>query len=275
MLAALACVVAGGAGCAPQKKPPLRRVAIRRPPPPPPIEYESPPAAYVPWGEHSVETRVAEIGPRVHRRWRPWFARAGVAYPPASVTLVAFKRERRVDVYAGPSPWSKTMVRSIAITAASGTPGPKLREGDRQVPEGVYSIESLNPNSSFHVALRLAYPNRFDQWMADRDGRRHLGGDIMIHGSDQSIGCIAVGDEAAEDLFVIAADAGIENVTVVIVPRDFRRTGETEVMPGQPEWVHELYAELALELRSLSGSAFRPQTYEHPDGRIDYNPTAR
>jgi len=273
VLAALACLMAGSAGCAPRQKQPVRRVAIRRlPPPPPPLGYESAPAVHVPWGEHSVETRVAEIGPRARRRWRPWFARAGVAYPAASVTLVAFKRERRVEVWAGATPWNLTMVRSIAITAASGTPGPKLREGDRQVPEGIYSIESLNPNSSYHVALRLAYPNQFDQWMADRDRRRQLGGDIMIHGSDRSIGCIAVGDEAAEDLFVIAADAGIENVTVVIVPRDFRRTGETALMPGQPEWVHELYAELALKLRSLSGS--RPMTYEHPDGRIDYSPRA-
>ena len=65
------------------------------------------------------------------------------------------------------------------------------------------------------------------------------------------MGCVAVGDQAAEDLFVIAADAGLERVSVVIVPRDFRRTGEFAPMPGQPEWVHELYANLDLKLRSL------------------------
>lgn len=208
-------------------------------------------STYVPWGEHTVESRLAEIGPAARQRWKRDFERAALSYPPRHVTLVAFKREKIFEVYAGPSPYEMAFVRRIDITAASGGPGPKLREGDRQVPEGSYGVEALNPNSHFHVALRLAYPNAFDERMADRDHRRNLGGDIMIHGSDQSVGCLAVGDRAAEDLFVIAADAGIENLTVMILPRDFRRTAETEAMPGQPAWVHTLYADLDLELRSL------------------------
>ena len=71
------------------------------------------------------------------------------------------------------------------IRAASGALGPKLREGDRQVPEGVYDIESLNPNSRFHVALRVGYPNAFDRQMAGREGRTALGGDIMIRASHE------------------------------------------------------------------------------------------
>jgi murein L,D-transpeptidase YafK len=142
-------------------------------------------------------------------------------------------------------------VRSIDITAASGGPGPKLREGDRQVPEGIYEVDSLNPNSLYHVSMRLNYPNAFDRQMAQRDRRGRLGNAIMIHGSDRSIGCVAVGDAAAEDLFVIAADAGLDQVAVVIVPRDFRRTGEHASISGQPAWVHDLYADLDQKLRSL------------------------
>lgn len=100
--------------------------------------------------------------------------------------------------------------------------GPKLREGDRQVPEGVYPLESLNPNSRFHVALRVGYPNELDRQAGQQEGRGNLGGDIMIHGGSASIGCLAIGDPAAEELFVLAAAVGIENVTVVLSPLDLR-----------------------------------------------------
>ncbi|MFN2376255.1 MAG: murein L,D-transpeptidase family protein [Candidatus Binatia bacterium] len=233
------------AACAPRQKSQRLRRAAPRPPAP---SY----APYIPWGEHSDGTRLAEIGPTARRRWQGDFQRAAVTYPPASVTFVAFKREKKLDVYAGASPYRMSLIRSIPVTAASGGPGPKLREGDRQVPEGVYQVEALNPNSLYHVSLRLAYPNEFDRRMAAGDRRRKLGSDIMIHGSDRSIGCLAVGDQAAEDLFVIAADAGIENVSVLIAPRDFRRTGEAEPLPGQPAWVRGLYAELELRLRNLA-----------------------
>jgi L,D-peptidoglycan transpeptidase YkuD (ErfK/YbiS/YcfS/YnhG family) len=231
------------ASCSPRQRPRARHVVARTPAP----VYST----YVPWGEHSVESRLAEIGPKARKRWRDEFAATRIAYPPASVEMVVFKRERRVEVYAGSSAHNLSFVRSIAITAASGGPGPKLREGDRQVPEGVYEVDSLNPNSSYHVSLRLDYPNDFDRRMGQRDHRANLGSAIMIHGSDRSIGCVAVGDDASEDLFVLAADAGLENVAVVIVPRDFRRTGEHELMPGQPTWVHDLYADLDVRLRSL------------------------
>lgn len=229
--------------CAPQGKPRVRKVVTRRPAP----AY----AKYIPWGEHSVDSRVTEIGKRARRHWQRHFDALGVSYPGPRVVFVAYKRERQIEVYAGPSRAALQLLRRVPVSAASGGPGPKLREGDRQVPEGVYEVDSLNPNSRFHVALRLDYPNSFDRMMGDRDRRTNLGGDIMIHGGDQSIGCLAVGDQVAEDLFVLAADAGIENVTVIIVPRDFRRTGETNLMPGQPEWVHELYSDLSLQLRSL------------------------
>jgi len=229
--------------CAPRQQPRVRRAVVHKPAPVYPL--------YVPWGKHTIHTRLAEIGPKVRARWQRYFDAAGVAYPAASIELVVFKRERRVEVYAGASPYRRSYVRSIAITAASGGPGPKLREGDRQVPEGIYEIDQLNPNSLYHVSMRLAYPNAFDRRMAARDRRRKLGSAIMIHGSDRSIGCVAVGDDAAEDLFVLAADAGLAQVSVMIVPRDFRRTGEHELMPGQPSWVRELYATLDQRLRAL------------------------
>jgi len=141
---------------------------------------------------------------------------------------------------------------TIPILGASGTEGPKLREGDGQVPEGVYAIESLNPNSRHHLALRVGYPNAFDRTMAEQDGRANLGGDIMIHGGSLSIGCLAIGDEAIERLFLLAADTGPEAVRLVIAPCDLR-TGPSRSEGPQPTWLPELHARLASELTQMLG----------------------
>ncbi len=199
-------------------------------------------------GAKTVEQRVMEFG-EAEQRIRERFLNAGVAFPPMSVVLVGLKEERRVEVYAG-AKGEMCFVAAYPILAASGAPGPKLREGDRQVPEGIYPVESLNPNSRFHAALRVGYPNAYDREMASRDGRTELGGDIMIHGGSASIGCLAMGDPAAEELFVLAARAGIENMTVVLSPMDLR----SKAMPVdlQAGWRAMLYAAIESELAKLS-----------------------
>ena len=80
--------------------------------------------------------------------------------------------------------------------------------------------------------------------MAAKDGRKNLGGDIMIHGKNVSSGCLAVGDESAEELFVLAAEVGIGNIMVVIAPTDFRRNAAVS-LPKGPDWVPKLYTEIA------------------------------
>lgn len=202
-------------------------------------------------GRYSIAERVEQFGPAVGDRLRARFDAAGLAYPPAELAYVAFKDIRRLQVYgravAG-DPWR--FVREYRVQGASGTLGPKIGDGDRQVPEGVYRIESLNPNSRFHLSLRLNYPNEFDRAAARRDGRENLGGDIMIHGARASIGCLAMGNEAAEDLFVLAALAGPEHVRVVISPTDFR--DPTSRVPRiLSDWVRELYLSLRRELQQF------------------------
>ena len=78
--------------------------------------------------------------------------------------------ERRLEILAPDNTGSNHWVRSYPILAASGGPGPKLQEGDGQIPEGIYPIELLNPNSLYHVSLRVGYPNALDRTMAARDG---------------------------------------------------------------------------------------------------------
>ena len=135
------------------------------------------------------------------------------------------------------------------MLAASGHAGPKLKEGDCQVPEGVYRIEYFNPNSRYHHSMKLDYPNADDRAQAARDGRSGLGNDIFIHGKMASIGCLAMGDPAIEELFVMAADTGQENVEIVTVPWDFRKKSPDAA--DQPEWVLQRYATLAERLNTF------------------------
>lgn len=204
------------------------------------------------WGgmhrSYSIDERIRQFGQQARARLAPSFEAAGMSLPPAEVALLAFKDTRVVELYARAveQPWRR--VRAYPILAASGTSGPKLREGDLQVPEGVYEVTLLNPNSRFHVSLRLGYPNQFDRAMAESEGRTQLGGDIMIHGAAQSVGCLAVGDAAAEELFFLAAAVGLPHVKVIISPTDFRRGALMSPAGTAPAWTIQLYTALASEL---------------------------
>lgn len=172
-------------------------------------------------------------------------------YPPTQLIIVGLKHEKRLQLYAAAGKDEPRFVREYPILAASGTIGPKLREGDRQVPEGLYRIQSLNPNSRFHLSLRINYPNEADRAVAEREKRTNLGGDIMIHGSRVSVGCLAIGDEAAEDLFVLAADTGLQNIEVILSPVDFRVRSLPRDIPPPPVWMTFRYRQIAGALGRL------------------------
>jgi hypothetical protein len=214
-----------------------------------------------------IDERVAEYGPAARSRLLPFFAAAAVPYPPSRFVLLGLKRERELQLYAAGPGQALAFIRSFAVLGASGGLGPKLREGDRQVPEGVYEIVYLNPNSVAHLSLALGYPNEFDRARAAEEGREDaiLGGDIMIHGGWGSIGCLAIGNAAIEEVFVLAADTGFERGVVVISPLDFRRaTLPAESLPSGG-WVAQLYAWLSAEVRSLPPStALAPDAADSP-----------
>lgn len=197
---------------------------------------------------HAIEDRVLQFGARVDACLLPVFEQRGLAYPPAEISLVAFKDTRELELYARASAQQAwTYMKTYSAQGASGVLGPKLQEGDRQVPEGIYAVEYLNPNSRFHLSLKLDYPNAFDRRMGAADGRADLGSDIMIHGGTSSIGCLAMGDDGIEDLFVLAAHVGIERVRVLICPVDFRRGRQAPVV-DQPSWTPLLHERLRAAL---------------------------
>ncbi len=199
----------------------------------------------------TIAERLDQYGAAARARLLPFFKQAGIAFPPQQLVLVGLKEEKSLQVYAKSGTNGFQWVRSYPVLAASGVAGPKLREGDRQVPEGLYAIELLNPNSSYHLSLRVNYPNAFDREQARREQRMKLGGDIMIHGKAVSIGCLAMGDEAAEDLFVLAADTGLKKIAVVLTPVDFRAGKTVPQGVKLPPWTTRLYEEIKTRLAEL------------------------
>jgi hypothetical protein len=205
----------------------------------------------IPRESHDVAERLSEFGSEARTRLLPQFLRAGVPYPPMKVVLVGLKEERRLQIYAAAHDGKLRYIADRPFLAAAGGPGPKLRSGDRQVPEGVYRIRYLNPNSTAYVSLMIGYPNEFDRARAKEDGRTNLGGDIVIHGPTLgTAGCIALSEEAVEDIFTLVADSGIRNTRVILAPRDLRVRGAPE--PAKPlPWLKALYTTISDDLGKL------------------------
>jgi hypothetical protein len=109
-------------------------------------------------GKKTVGGRLAQYGARARADLGDDFRKAGVPYPPSELVLVGLKQEKELQVYARGKTGGFRHVKIYPILAASGHIGPKLREGDLQVPEGIYRITYLNPNSLYHLSLRLDYP---------------------------------------------------------------------------------------------------------------------
>ncbi len=110
-----------------------------------------------------------------------------------------FKHERELELW-GQKDKNYVLLKKYPICSYSGKLGPKLKSGDKQSPEGVYAItkKSLQPNSHYHLALNIQYPNRFDR-------NNHRTGDyIMIHGKCSSVGCFAMGNTQIEEIYKMA-----------------------------------------------------------------------
>ena len=181
------------------------------------------------------EERVARARAARDQIIRDRFQKAGLEFPPREIFLRWLKKEAVIELWARAGREPFRLVNGYAILASTGVPGPKRREGDRQAPEGFYEIDRYNPESLFHLSMRLNYPNTSDLLLSDPETP---GGDIYIHGKDASIGCAPVGDDAIEELYLIAFDVcnrGQSRVPVHVFPA--RMSG--------PEWTQFSAAAIA------------------------------
>jgi hypothetical protein len=206
----------------------------------------TPPRPKLPPAPRTVEAVVGSIGSLARARFAPICRRKGIAWPPARLVLLAFKQEKLLEVWGGDSNGPCRRLATYPILAASGRPGPKRKEGDAQVPEGFYRLTELNPNSQFHLSIRVDYPNADDIRNATVD-RGAMGGDIYIHGNHVSIGCLAVGDNAIEEIFPLVAQVPVSERRIVIAPFDFRRHPKSPY-PKEARWVLGVYDAMRKEL---------------------------
>jgi len=133
---------------------------------------------------------------------------------PAFVRI--FKREARLELWMRDGDRFR-LFRPYAICKFSGDLGPKLREGDRQAPEGFYKVarRQLNPNSRHHLSFNLGFPNAFDR----QHGR--TGSALMVHGGCSSVGCYAMTDQKIDEIYAVveaALDRGQGQFDVHIFP---------------------------------------------------------
>jgi len=150
------------------------------------------------------------------------------------VFIRAFKEEKMLELFIeNPSTKRFERFRTYPIAAASGMLGPKLAEGDRQVPEGFYAVppSAMNPNSRFHLAFNIGYPNALDRSL------KRSGSAIMIHGDRVSIGCLAMTDESIEEIYTLCEAAhhgGQDAFAVHIFP--FRMTTQRLETEKSSRW---------------------------------------
>ena len=142
--------------------------------------------------------------------------------PKDSPILVrVFKEESELEVWKEDTTGLYQRLKVYPICRWSGELGPKKVEGDRQAPEGFYSITPglMNPNSNYYLAINMGFPNAYDK------ANGYSGGFLMIHGDCSSRGCYAMTDEQIGEIYSLARDAflgGQKNFQIQAYP--FRMT---------------------------------------------------
>jgi len=157
----------------------------------------------------------------------------------APVFLRIFKLESELELWMEKD-GRYQLFATYPVCLWSGRLGPKLQEGDLQAPEGFYSVtrDQLNPNSRWHRAFNLGFPNEFDR----AQGR--TGSFVMVHGGCQSVGCYAMTDNVVDEIWRLvtaALDQGQPAFNVQIFP--FRMTDRNLALRKSYPW-SEFWADL-------------------------------
>jgi len=147
------------------------------------------------------------------------FKTKGLDWPARHIYVRSFKYDSQLEV------WVKNdrkeqykLFKTYRVCALAGSLGPKRMQGDYQVPEGFYYINEFNARSNYYLSLGLNYPNASDKILSDL---AQPGGDIYIHGSCVTVGCIPITDQQIDELYILAAhakNAGQDFIPVHIFP---------------------------------------------------------
>ncbi|MBA3519286.1 MAG: transcriptional regulator [Rhizobiales bacterium] len=156
----------------------------------------------------------------------------------APILIRIFKEEASLEVWKLQKATGRyALLKDYDICAWSGELGPKFKEGDRQAPEGFYTIRpaQMNPNSSYHLSFNMGYPNEYDR----AHGR--TGSELMVHGACSSRGCYSMQDEQIQEIYTLgrlAFEGGQRDFQVQAFP--FHMTAENMAKhrdnPHVPFW---------------------------------------
>lgn len=199
--------------------------------------------------DKAIDSAVRKYGLKEEKTIASWFEKANFKSPPKALTLIALKSEKKIELWAKSSRNNWTHIHDFQLTAFSGKLGPKLKEHDMQIPEGIYKLVSFNPFSSFHLSLMINYPNPWDKKKAAEEHRRQLGNNIFIHGSNLSAGCLAIGNKAIDQLFYLVRQVGLKHTKLIIAPNDLRCKSAKTPKTGQPVWLSELYRDIKVSMK--------------------------
>lgn len=148
----------------------------------------------------------------------------GIREDKVRIYIRAFKMEQTVEVWArNVNDRSHQMIADYKFCNTSGRLGPKREQGDHQIPEGYYELIEFNPESNYHLSLKLNYPNASDSVLGNK---QKYGGMIFLHGGCATVGCIPINDEMISELYVLsvmAKEAGQDSIPVHIFPARLNR----------------------------------------------------
>ena len=184
--------------------------------------------------------KVSDIFKRKEDTLKKQFAARNLKWPAKYIYVRSFKYDSELEVWVKNTQEEEyKLFKTYKVCALAGTLGPKRIEGDYQVPEGFYYINEFKPNSSYHLSLGLNYPNAADRILADSS---QPGGDIYIHGSCVTTGCIPITNPQIEELYIITSHArgmGEDFIPVHIYPVRFTNPKSMayldKVMKDDPE----------------------------------------
>lgn len=193
----------------------LALAACSSPPPPPPKPVQA---------EPMLDPVARNVKERLEQRGFRWGA---------PLYLRIFKTENVLEAWVQKEGGHYELYQRFPICVYSGELGPKLRQGDKQSPEGFYKVglKALNPNSQYHLSFNLGYPNAYDR------AHGYTGNYLMVHGDCVSVGCYAMGDRQIEEIYTlvgISLQYGQKEVPVHIFP--FHLTTENMIRYGGHRW---------------------------------------
>ena len=185
----------------------------------------------------------------------------GLKWPARFVYIRSFKYDSQLEVWVKNTKEEKyKLFKSYKVCALAGTLGPKRMAGDYQVPEGFYFINEFKARSLYHLSLGLNYPNASDRMLGDS---YQPGGEIYIHGSCVTIGCIPLTDSQIEEVYILAAyakDQGEDFIPVHIFPVNFNN-------PRSVDYLNKFlmnFSEYTSFARSMRNAFYYFEKYRDP-----------